>query len=111
FESRWGHPPKEIRPLRGHDDLFRFCFDPSPSRPTSAESTPAADVLWAVPRAVSSAGRAPALQAGGRVFEPRTAHQGKARSGGPFLCPRVCTPSRTLACDKAAIGSPPGTDT
>src|SRR5262245_45503624 len=36
-------------------------------------------------RAVSSAGRAPALQAGGRVFEPRTAHKEKPCWTGLFV--------------------------
>ncbi len=36
--------------------------------------------------AVSSAGRAPALQAGGRRFEPVTAHQRIAREYGHFGC-------------------------
>jgi hypothetical protein len=33
------------------------------------------DPIHSALRAVSSVGRAPALQAGGRVFEPRTAHR------------------------------------
>jgi hypothetical protein len=39
-----------------------------------AEPAPAAELHFWKLRAVSSAGRAPALQAGGRWFEPGTAH-------------------------------------
>jgi hypothetical protein len=37
-------------------------------------------------RGVSSAGRAPALQAGGHRFDPGTLHTRKARKRGPFVC-------------------------
>src|SRR5947208_8631255 len=72
--------PKEIRPLRGHDDLFRLSrLDSLPitdGRGTQpiARRSPRPPVSLGG-RAVSSAGRAPALQAGGRRFDPVTAHR------------------------------------
>ena len=44
-------------------------------------------------RAVSSAGRAPALQAGGRRFEPCTAHSRKSRKHYLFFVPLPATKS------------------
>jgi hypothetical protein len=42
---------------------------------------------------VSSAGRAPALQAGGHRFDPGTLHRGKARKRGPLLSDTVTSRS------------------
>ena len=60
---------------------------PRPRRPTDARA-----ILGLLSRAVSSAGRAPARQAGGHWFEPSTAHQDSrpvpTRTGPYFECKR-----------------------
>ena len=81
--AHWGGP--EDPPQRGVDSYLARCLGGHFRRVLGTERAGAATKLG--PRAVSSAGRAPALQAGGRWFEPGTAHLPKALLRRGFCIP------------------------
>jgi hypothetical protein len=83
-----GHAPIVAAPTRS---VGYECYESAPFRPTLAAP------LASARGAVSSAGRAPALQAGGRLFEPGTAHYPEpALRAGPAIAARVRQVFRTL---------------
>src|SRR5262249_292678 len=99
----------DARPARTRARVSKTVSNPKrPPRPASrlGNEKGAVSSAFLDRRAVSSAGRAPALQAGGRRFDPGPAHTTKAPGTGPFVFPgRTTGSAKTARCGDLVVTS------